>query len=329
VAGGTLVESYLKEAAKADPEAEEPPPALEKLQKQLPMFFDEEVDASTGANPFVQAAARPCFYETGNPPTKAACDAAHRKQPDSFTGKQVFISSGYLEDQDQFTVKLDKDIEPGTYSLMCMVHLQEMVTKVTVVDDDAKIPSPADVTAAGQKDLNDLAAKLKPAADKVLNSTSSKAEAGPDTHGDEALSEIPIESVNVFPRAIAIAPGGRVTWTFNGFHVVAFNAPEDARPGWAFDSAGNLALNSKALLPQNSPNIPNPPPAKEGAGEDSPPPQLKVDGGRYDGVGFKNSGTYLGNGDAVLVYTLTFTKAGTYQYKCLIHPDMEGTVKVG
>ena len=29
------------------------------------------------------------------------------------------------------------------------------------------------------------------------------------------------------------------------------------------------------------------------------------------------------------VFKLTFSKAGTYTYKCLIHDGMEGTVKVG
>ena len=28
-------------------------------------------------------------------------------------------------------------------------------------------------------------------------------------------------------------------------------------------------------------------------------------------------------------YKLTFTQAGTYPFRCVIHPDMEGTVKVG
>jgi len=29
------------------------------------------------------------------------------------------------------------------------------------------------------------------------------------------------------------------------------------------------------------------------------------------------------------LYKVTFSKAGTYTYLCQIHPDMEGTVKVG
>ncbi len=44
---------------------------------------------------------------------------------------------------------------------------------------------------------------------------------------------------------------------------------------------------------------------------------------RRNGTGFFSSGIAFG-GD----FLLTFTEPGSYEYVCLIHPDMEGTVTV-
>jgi plastocyanin len=49
--------------------------------------------------------------------------------------------------------------------------------------------------------------------------------------------------------------------------------------------------------------------------------------GPYDGRTFVNSGLQP-TGRAVVPMDLTFAKAGTYTYHCVIHPTMSGTVKV-
>jgi len=48
-------------------------------------------------------------------------------------------------------------------------------------------------------------------------------------------------------------------------------------------------------------------------------------GPSYDGTGFVNSGLLEGKGKT---YSLTFTKAGTYGYLCLLHPGMAGQIVV-
>ncbi len=48
----------------------------------------------------------------------------------------------------------------------------------------------------------------------------------------------------------------------------------------------------------------------------------------YDGAGPVSGGALLHDPGAPKVYTLTFTKAGTYKYLCMFHPGMEGTVVV-
>ena len=57
-----------------------------------------------------------------------------------------------------------------------------------------------------------------------------------------------------------------------------------------------------------------------------PPPAIHLDAGNFDGSGgLKSSGVGFNPGDT---YSVTFTKAGTYPYACLIHPGMIGKVVV-
>ncbi len=82
---------------------------------------------------------------------------------------------------------------------------------------------------------------------------------------------------------------------------------------------GGFHLNQSALVPVGF-NAPPPPEGGEGEGEGAPPP---VDAGTWDGTGFFSSGiTFDGQ------FTMTFAAPGTYEYVCLIHPEMEGTVRV-
>ncbi|HUR18035.1 MAG TPA: hypothetical protein VMZ51_03740 [Acidimicrobiales bacterium] len=328
VMGGTLVSEVAKaaeKAEKADPKQEgPPPPELDALFKKLPGTFNEE---SKGADDlFVQAGLQPCFSATEDPPTTEACSKEQQELPDTFTGKERFVNSGFLANEDTFKVKLADDLKPGTYVFACAVHGTEMSEEVTVVAKGADVPSADDVKAAGEKELGDLVAKAKPAADKVAIMTDpKKAEAGAFPEEED---QVPTEGINVFPAALTVKKGDSVTWTVNGFHTIAFNAPEDARPFILRADDGTISANVKSFAPANSPKIPDPPKAAEGEGEghEGPPPQVKVDGGKYDGKGFMSSGLPLS--EAQLVYTRTFTEAGTFKYICLIHPDMEGTVKV-
>jgi hypothetical protein len=103
---------------------------------------------------------------------------------------------------------------------------------------------------------------------------------------------------------------------------VTFNGTEDMRPAWGPKDGKGYYLNRKALKPVNSPDFPPDPeqPPDEGA------PEPTLDGGSYNGSGIKHSG--LNPGEATYAYTVKFTKAGTYEYVCVVHPDMEGKVTV-
>ena len=327
VMAGTLVTELAAAAKKAGPPKDgPPPPELEAIFKKLPQTFVDG-EPKPGEDFLVPAGTQPCYTATEDPPLTEACSKEQQKLPGTFTGKERFISSGFMADEDTFKVALADDLTPGTYTFMCVVHQGGMTEEVTVVAKDADVPNADAVKAAGEKELSDLVAKLKPEADKVIAMTNAK-EAVAGANPPEG-TEIPTEGANVFPKELAIKKGEAVTWTINGFHTIAFNAPEDARPWFLKADDGTVSSNKKTFAPANSPKIPpGPKPAGGDGGGDrkGPPPQVKVDGGKYDGKAFLNSGIPLD--ESQLVYTLAFTEAGTFTYKCLVHPDMEGTVKV-
>jgi plastocyanin/predicted lipoprotein with Yx(FWY)xxD motif len=92
-----------------------------------------------------------------------------------------------------------------------------------------------------------------------------------------------------YPPVITIDEGDSITWSFNGdAHTVTFLSGAAAPP----------PISQAAAIPAGGPS--------------------------YDGTGLVNSGIITpGN-----TFTLNFTKAGTFQYQCLLHPVMHGTVVV-
>jgi plastocyanin len=53
-----------------------------------------------------------------------------------------------------------------------------------------------------------------------------------------------------------------------------------------------------------------------------------VDAGEWDGEGELSSGIIFSFGQPAYQYKVTFMTAGTYNYLCLIHPGMLGSVTV-
>jgi len=104
------------------------------------------------------------------------------------------------------------------------------------------------------------------------------------------------------PGKISIDVGDTINWSADTgeIHTVSFLSGGD-RPG-LFTTIGNpptaIAPNPVVFAP---------------AGPDT-----------YDGTGYRNSGVIAGGA----IYSLTFTKVGTFEYVCLVHKDMVATVKV-
>src|SRR5581483_3092210 len=302
---GTLIDTGLAAADKLGPNATDEPAELKKVPDVFP----------TGPGDAVQTTAQPCFLATGDPPTGGAvCPKV--KQP-AFDGKHTLYSSGFLAEGDTFSMKLASDLAPGTYRYFCVIHREGMEGKITVVPAGQKAQSASEVATAGKAQQAAIDAKLKAVFDTFPTLTAAKAMAGggsPDAP-DGFLAEFG-------PNSVSVPVGGTVTWDVQGPHTIAFNATEDAVGAIAKAPDGSVHLNIKAGGPAGGP----------GADPGAPPPTKPtvIDGGKWDGTGFRNSGFLLGFGPpGILKFKLTFTKAGTYQMRCLVHPDMKGTVKVG
>ncbi len=106
------------------------------------------------------------------------------------------------------------------------------------------------------------------------------------------------------PGSVEVAVGDTVRWRFQGFHNVAFTGGQQP-PNLEIEEGGNHYINPQVLFPAG--------------------------GKSYAGHGYRNSGLPPEDPAAFakFTYTVTFTKAGTFQYQCIVHgPAMSGTVVV-
>lgn len=300
---GTLVDTGLAEQDKMGKDAEDEAPTLKKIPHMLP----------DGPGDAIQTAAQPCFLATGEPPTDgAACPKVD--QPE-FDGKHALYSSGFLPDGETFKVKLAKDLAPGTYRFFCDLHRAGMQGKITVVAKDAKADSADDVSKRADTEFEAMNGALKSAAAPLAKLTADTAQAGAGVEGIEG------GVADFGPKDLSIPVGGSVTWDVQGPHTISFNVPEDARTFIAKAPDGSVHLNPKAGAPAGGPGAPEGPP---------PEKPTVIDGGTWNGDGFRNTGFLPGFGPpGFLKFKMSFSKAGTYKYACLVHPDMLGTLKVG
>jgi plastocyanin len=123
-----------------------------------------------------------------------------------------------------------------------------------------------------------------------------------------------------FPGATRIRVGDSVSFAINGFHSVTFLAKGQAPPPLIVLSpsnplAGKLDAAGAAFWFNGQPSqIINPVVAAPSGGK------------TYAGKGFLNSG--LPGGGPPKPFVVRFTKAGTFTFHCLVHPGMQGVVKV-
>ena len=251
------------------------------------------------ANPVVFG---PCYTAEAARPALAACPGAAATAPASpppappFTGKGYWNSGAILfggappeAGPKTATVKVAPDTAPGPYTVTCLLH-PFMEATLQVVGADGERVSPAQVAVAADKELGAAKADATGLAEptQVPAATGATVAAG---WGDKLVA------VNRYsPETVSIKAGQTVTWqTISPYmpHTVSFRAP--------FQSPDQ----PNALLPTG---------AKSGA--------------RFAG-GVAHSGIFGPlpefPGDK---FSLTFTKAGTYPYLCVLHPGMAGTVQV-
>ncbi len=135
-------------------------------------------------------------------------------------------------------------------------------------------------------------------------------------------------SVIANPESIEVAggPGGmpptEPMTTTTGTEPMTDTAATEPMTDTAATEAMTNTTATEAMTTTGATEAPTPDPNAP------PPPPMVIDGGTWDGQGFRNSGGLLSFPPAMFAFKMSFSEPGTYTYKCLIHPDMEGTVKV-
>jgi plastocyanin len=318
---GTLVDKAVAKIEQLGPQASIEAQETSAEVLNLPDLFPHESPKS-GPPDANQSAAQPCFLDTGVPPLSLSGSAPacpKRDQPE-FDGTQAFYNSGMLgADGDSFTVKVADSTKPGVYSMICLIHRGVMTGKVTVADAGATVPTPEDVRAKGSQELDAIVQGLTPVAAATLKATPDKAVMGA---GDPKYFSTTIAQFG--PMSASVPVGGSVTWNVFGFHSLTFGAADSDVVLVSKSPDGAVHLSPKAA-PAGF-NVP-------AALGDFPPPAnskpVAVNLGSYDGSGFKSTGVIGSLPPRLVSLKLTFTKAGTYPIRCVIHPDMKGEVKVG
>lgn len=329
---GTVVDKGIEAGKRLpEPEGEGPPDPskltpdqkaaladVEALDEALPTMLPE------GPGDANQLSANPCFVAGDTPPGDTEKPCPEMTEQPVFDGTHAVYSSGYMPGDETFEVELADDLAPGTYNFFCLLHRQGMTGSVTVVPEAQKAQTAEEVEQAGEKKLDELIAKLRPQAEEGANAPLERASAGaPPPEGEE---ELPALLLAFGPKELAVPVGTAVTWSVAGPHSVSFNVPEDAVGVMTKAPDGTFHANEKALAPAGGPGAP-PPEESEGPPDPKAKPVL-IDGGRFDGEGFRSSGFIPSFGPPGYQYKLTFTKTGTFEVRCTIHPDMKGTVKV-
>jgi len=314
---GSLVDQGLP---KFDPNSQTEPPELAKIPEMFPQNPTDDA---------VQASAQPCFLATGDPPASDACTKDQQKQSD-FDGTQTYYNSGWLPDGDHFKVTLSKSIKPGTYNYFCAIHREGMTGKITVVAADAKAQTADDVKQAGETELSAIEAKIKPTIDAIKQGTLPPFVTTADPlqviegGGSDTVQES--QPVLMGPDTLSVKVGDTVKFLPVGAHTLTFGSTEALRTYISKSPDGSVHFNQDSFAPAGGPGAPQGPPPS-GPPDPSAPP-TPIDGGAYDGTGLKSSGIVNSFPGQLFTYSVTFTKAGSYQYVCLIHADMKGTINV-
>jgi plastocyanin len=306
---GTLVEKGLTAAKAADPNG--PPPAdFASLPQMLP----------NGPGDADQRAVNPCFVDTGALPTAATSACPKVSQP-AFNGNQAYYSSGFLSKGSDFKVQLASDIKPGAYHYYCNLHGPQMSGTITVVPSSTTVPTQTDVDTLAASQLATLVSGLTPA---FAAASAGHAQLPPGINMPIAgLLSQTVQNAQIeqfFPAVIHAKVGQKVSWAILGPHTITFGAADP--PPFVLQQAPDGAWHASQSV-----GAPVPPPT-------GPPPNpnatapYTVSGGAYSGTGLHSSGVQASFPPAIVTYTLSFAKAGTYNYVCLIHPGMTGQVIV-
>jgi plastocyanin len=276
--------------------------------QELPAFISP--DPSTPISGVNDAAGNPFFFN-GQPRFTLDAQGALPVGGKSYNGKQLVSSGAPLQGAPKpYTVKFTKK---GSYSYYCTIHVGQK-GKVKVVGKNKAIPSNKANAKAAKKEYAKVAKRLKKD-DKFAGPAGNAVEAGHDTIASTIF--------RFFPATKSVPVGTTVTFAMSPktteAHTISFG-PADYLTGIANAFIGPDPANPQGL-PVVNPLVVFP---------SDPPPLPPLTGGNH-GNGYLSTGII--DRDAATPNPgesqVTFNTAGTYNYICLIHPDMKGSIVVG
>jgi plastocyanin len=330
---GTLVDDIfnafwpiLKEGPPFPGEPPKTPAITAAVDKEMKL---PHLYSNTSAG-FAQNGAQPCYVESGSPSSDESKPCPQRQKP-AFTGKYAYYNSGLLpyegEQGNTFRVQIAADAAPGTHYYYCTLHGAIMSGAFTIVGKDAKIASQSEVNTQAQKEV---VRYTDPASKAFVDAQAGKARVKGNLAGVETDPTVSTELTEFVPRTIKARVGEKVTWhVLATNHTVSFNVPKYL-PEVVIDNDGTVHYSDQVVNPVGGPGFPQD--TSGGAGGNGPPPPIHVDAGRWDGSYFLSSGLGGPSGGSGppqdVTYGVTFTKAGTYKYACLVHPQMVGEVQI-
>jgi plastocyanin len=253
------------------------------------------------------------FYFNGRPQLIANPAAVFALGGKSYNGTRVTSSGVPDPEKRSFSYKL-KFIKAGSYTYFCTIH-PKMKGTVRVKGKSAGVPSAKADKRAVARQVATTIAELK-RNDKRRSASGNVIEVGRDTTNTSLL--------NFFPQKRSVPVGTpvefRMSPSTNELHTVTFGSAVVLGTGGYAEKLGRSLLSPLPGTGQNGPpklGIPGPLffPSDQGA--------LSFDGSQHGG--FLNSGG-LGEPPLARRKQFTFTKAGTYTFVCLIHPEMRGLI---
>jgi plastocyanin len=284
--------------------------AIPAKGKKAPPFIANDPSGATysGVN---DAAGNP-FWFNGQPRLTLNPDGALPVGGKTYSGKKLVSSGAPLAPgaPKPYTVKFTKK---GSYRYYCAIHVGQKGT-VKVVGKGKAIPSNKANARAAKKEYAKVAKRLIKD-DKFAGPPGNAVEAGHDTIASTIF--------RFFPATKSVPVGTTVTFAMSDktteAHTISFG------PGDYLTTVANGFIGPDPANPEGLPVV-----SGIAAFPSEPPPQAPLDPAQH-GNGFFNAGIIdrdaatPGPGQA----QVTFNTAGTYNYICLIHPDMKGSIVVG
>jgi len=220
------------------------------------------------------------------------------------------VSSGRLVSRDNPLFSLTFTAA-GVFRYLCLVHVGMSGTVVAVPAGAALPETPAQVQARGQAEATAILNNMRAGAQTVVLADAA-APSGTAVHTVAAgISNGSGGSATRFaPAALTVQRGDLVAWELTD--------PLDAH---------TITFTSGAPVPDFVEVVPQP----DGTVLFAQRAELfgPAGGTTYTGVGLFNSGQLLGGARGRIAFVAAIdAPAGTYQYVCLIHPEMSGTITV-